>query len=71
MVSCAKNAGLDEDAARALLEGTEGVQDVKNEAVNWRTQYEISGVPYFIFNDRTTVSGGQPPEVFSQIIEKL
>jgi hypothetical protein len=29
LTSVAKNAGLDEDAARAYLEGTDGVQDVK------------------------------------------
>ena len=58
LTSVAKNAGLDENAAKTFLEGTQGVQDVKADAQNWRNNYQISGVPYFIFNDKTTVSGG-------------
>lgn len=31
----------------------------------------VDGVPFFIFNNKTAVSGAQPAEVFLQIFNKL
>jgi predicted DsbA family dithiol-disulfide isomerase len=31
----------------------------------------VDGVPFFVFNNKTAVSGAQPPEVFLEIFEEL
>lgn len=41
------------------------------EEMNYYRQLGVTGVPYFIFNDKYAVSGAQPAEVFRQILEKV
>ena len=33
--------------------------------------YRVTGVPFYVFNDKYAVSGAQPMEVFVQVLEKL
>ena len=45
--------------------------DAVKEDMNYYRQLGITGVPYFIFNQKYAVSGAQPAEVFAEIIEKV
>jgi predicted DsbA family dithiol-disulfide isomerase len=64
---------------KAGLDKAEGEKIIDNESL-WRAEVEqdkakyargVSGVPYFIFNSKLTLSGGQPPEAFEEAIEEI
>ncbi len=45
--------------------------DEVKEEMNYYRQLGVTGVPFFIFNQKYTVSGAQPAEVFMEILEKV
>ena len=45
--------------------------DKVKEEMNYYRKLGVTGVPYFIFNNRYAVSGAQPAEVFMEILEKV
>jgi predicted DsbA family dithiol-disulfide isomerase len=66
----AAEQGLDAAEMRTLLEGPAAQEQVLGEA-QWAQQQGISGVPFFIFNNRYAFSGAQPPEVILEVLEKV
>ena len=60
LVEIAREAGLDADAARAWLSDPDSLQAVAQADVQARTM-GITGVPFFIFNQKIAVSGAQDP----------
>jgi predicted DsbA family dithiol-disulfide isomerase len=57
----AAQAGLDQAATETFLSGDEGVGEVKAEEAAGH-HLGIRGVPYFVFNGTSALSGAQPPE---------
>ena len=45
--------------------------DKVKEEINYYRQLGVTGVPYFIFNQKYAISGAQPAEVFMEILEKV
>ena len=45
--------------------------DEVKEEMNYYRQLGVTGVPFFIFNQKYAVSGAQPAEVFVEILEKV
>lgn len=65
LVQVAAKAGLDAEKVSSLLDSNEGLIEVElEERIN--SQRGISGVPYFIINNKYGVSGAQPSEVFEK-----
>ena len=58
----AGEAGFDAAAARTWLASDSGVSVVEAEEQRARA-LGVSGVPFFVFNQRLAVSGAQPPEI--------
>lgn len=69
LVQAAREAGLDADAAREVLESGRYTEEVRNEETKWR-ELGITSVPSVIINDKYLVSGGQPPEAFEQALRQ-
>ncbi len=69
LVSLAGRAGLDGAAVGRFLQSTDGVEAVRQEEARGR-QLGIRGVPYFVFDGKTAVSGAQPVETFLSAIEQ-
>ena len=46
-------------------------KDEVKEEMNYYRQLGVTGVPFFIFNQKYAVSGAQPTEVFMEILEKV
>ena len=69
LVSLAERAGLDRDKVTRLLQSEEGVDAVRQEEARGH-QLGIRGVPYFVLNGKSTVSGAQPVETFVSEIER-
>ncbi len=57
----AADAGLDRAIADTVLAGKQGVEEVKLEEAAGR-RLGIRGVPYFVINGTSALSGAQPPE---------
>lgn len=64
-----RSLGLDETALRSALERDlyEGV--IKQE-IEQGKQYGLSGVPFFVFNEKYAVSGAQESKVFADVLAK-
>jgi predicted DsbA family dithiol-disulfide isomerase len=63
LVALAVDAGLDVADARRVLAGSDYADAVEAD-INQARALGISGVPFFVFNDRFGLSGAQPVEVF-------
>ncbi len=69
LVSLAARAGLDGAAVGRFLQSQDGIEAVRQEEARGR-QLGIRGVPYFLLNGKTVVSGAQPVETFLEAIEQ-
>ena len=69
LVAIASECGLDADATRAVLSERATLDQIAAQDVNVRQQ-GITGVPYFIFNQKVALSGAQPPDVLLDAMEK-
>ena len=68
LAAAAADGGLDQDEARALLEGSVEADAVRAEDTTAR-RAGIRGVPCFIFNGKYMLAGAQPPEVLLQMLD--
>ena len=62
-------AGLDGARVDEVLAGSEFTDDVYAD-VEQAQAYGASGVPFFVVDEKYGVSGAQPTEVFSQVLER-
>jgi predicted DsbA family dithiol-disulfide isomerase len=67
LVRIASDAGLPEDETQAMLASDAGRAEVEAEDREART-VGISGVPFFIFNGKTAVSGAHEPQTLLEAI---
>ena len=70
LVDIAQACGLDGAAIREALAGDEGAAEVLTD-VAFARQAGISGVPFFIFNDKYAFSGAQPPEMIGRVLAQV
>ena len=56
-------AGLDRQHAEGVLNSDEGMDAIK-EGEELSRRHRVGGVPFFIINDKITLSGAQQPEAF-------
>ncbi len=70
LVRLAREAGLDADAARRVLEGGEYADAVRTQERHFQ-QAGVHSVPTIIINGQHLISGGQPPEVFEQALRQI
>lgn len=66
----ATSVGISEAKVQALLESDTFIKEV-TQSQNLAAQLGISGVPFYIFNQKQALSGAQPLEVFRQVISEL
>ncbi|GAA1568696.1 protein disulfide isomerase FrnE [Dactylosporangium maewongense] len=67
LAGLAATVGLDEVAAKQALADGSFEADVRQDFAQARA-YGISGVPFFVFDQRIGVSGAQPVEVFEKAL---
>jgi predicted DsbA family dithiol-disulfide isomerase len=61
--------GLDADATRRVLESDAYADDVRSD-IHRAKMIGCSGVPFFVFDEKSAVSGAQPAEIFLQALEQ-
>lgn len=64
----AAEAGLDADEARATLASDDYAEDVRADEAR-AAAFGISGVPFFVVDERYGISGAQPPEVILNALQ--
>ena len=69
LVTLATAAGFDATACKAWLDSDAGRPAVEAEEQRAR-DLGVTGVPFFVFNQRLAVSGAQPPEVLLDAMEQ-
>lgn len=70
LLRAAQGAGLDADAARAVLESDAFADDVRAREAHWRER-DIHAVPATIVDDRHLIPGGQPVDVFERLLRRI
>jgi predicted DsbA family dithiol-disulfide isomerase len=68
LLKVVENIGLDPQSASQVLNSNSYAQEVQNDLALAR-QIGINGVPFFVFNQKTTISGAQPDSVFEEVLE--
>lgn len=70
LADIAGEVGLDRDALRESLL-TDAAQEQVLVDAHWAQQAGISGVPFFIVNNKYAWSGAQPPEAILQMLKQI
>jgi predicted DsbA family dithiol-disulfide isomerase len=70
LANLAAEIGLDRQQAISVLESGQFTGDV-DEDLQMAAQLGIQSVPFFVFNMKYAVSGAQPVESFSQVLQKV
>lgn len=69
LAQLAADAGLDADAARAVLDGDAFAADVRADERR-AAELGITSVPFFVIADRYGVAGAQPPDLLLEVLEE-
>jgi predicted DsbA family dithiol-disulfide isomerase len=69
LVDLAAEAGLDREVAAATLHGNRYAEAV-NEDIEIARQLGVTGVPFFVVDDRYGVSGAHAPETFLEVLQR-
>ena len=70
LVKLGTEIGLDATESRAALTAGTYAEAVRLDEYHAQ-QIGVRGVPYFVFEDKYAVSGAQPSELFSEVLEKV
>lgn len=70
LVQTGVSIGLKKEEVKAVMETDAFSYEVKQDEMQARN-IGVSGVPFFVFDDKYAVSGAQPTEIFLQTIEKV
>lgn len=70
LVKLVQELGLDEAEAKKMLQSDQYADLVREEIMEGQ-QIGVRGVPFFVLNRKYGVSGAQPVEYFTQVLEKL
>lgn len=70
LATIANECGMDGPAVLLRLESDEDRELIINESLE-NGKSGIGGVPFFIFNEKYTLSGAQAVEVFREVLTKL
>lgn len=70
LVAAAAEAGLDPEAARAVLASGRFAEEVRSAEQLWLSR-GINSVPAVVIDERYLISGGQPPDVFEDALRRI
>jgi predicted DsbA family dithiol-disulfide isomerase len=70
LAELAAEVGLDQNEAAAMLE-SDAYRDQVNADIAEGGRLNITGVPFFVFNNKYAVSGAQPGPVFTEVLDTV
>lgn len=69
LVQLGVEIGLEESEIRKVLQANDYADEVRSDQHKAR-QIGVTGVPFFVFNDKYAVSGAQPNTIFLEVLQK-
>ena len=69
LIDVVAEAGLDRARAEHTLNGGDGLEAMK-EAEELSRRFRVEGVPFFVVNNKITVSGAQQPDAFLEAFKQ-
>ena len=70
LVDLATEVGLDPARARAIAQGSEFADDVRDRELYWQER-GVNGVPLVVVDGKYGISGAQPPEAYEQALREI
>jgi predicted DsbA family dithiol-disulfide isomerase len=70
LIELMEKYGWSTEKTLSIVNSDIATDEVKEE-MNYYRQLGVTGVPFFIFNQKYAISGAQPAEVFAEILEKV
>ncbi len=70
IVRISEEIGLDGEAVRTVVENKENTDKVQQD-ISQAQQLGVQGVPFFLVNDKYSISGAQPVELFQQALDQI
>jgi predicted DsbA family dithiol-disulfide isomerase len=70
LTAIGESVGLVAEEIKESLQGHTFIDEV-NADIYMAQQIGVQGVPFFVFNNKYAVSGAQPSDVFTQVLEKV
>ncbi len=70
LVRLISEVGIDPEEARAVLDSEDYAEEVRADERRAR-MFGVNGVPFFAIDEKYGISGAQPTEVFSEVLEKV
>lgn len=70
IVRISEEIGLDGDAVRSVVENEENTDKIQQD-ISQAQQLGVQGVPFFLVNDKYSISGAQPVELFQQALNQI
>lgn len=70
LVCLSESVGLDGETVRDIVNSDKYEQDV-NVDISQASSLGVQGVPFFLVNDKYSISGAQPVELFQEALEKI
>ncbi len=70
LTKLAVEVGLDRDAVAGMLANGDLTDEVRMDE-NAARKYGVTGVPFFLINQKYALTGAQPTEVFVEALEKI
>ncbi len=64
------DAGLTKQEVEELLDGKRFENDVRNDEIE-AYRYRVHSVPYFVIEDKYSISGAQPVELFEEALQRV
>ncbi|WP_186580657.1 DsbA family oxidoreductase [Aquibacillus kalidii] len=71
LIEIAEIVGLDKNKTSEVLNNTDAFADKVRADQKQAQQHQITGVPFFLINDKYAISGAQPLEAFQNAIQKV
>lgn len=71
LLELSKKIGLDEEKVKEVLENESAYKNQVEEDKTLAREIGISGVPFFVINDKYAVQGAQPQAAFEQALKKV
>ena len=70
LIKLISEVGIDPEEARAVLISDDYAEEVRADERRAR-MFGVNGVPFFAIDEKYGISGAQPTEVFSEVLEKV
>ncbi|MGG1551637.1 DsbA family oxidoreductase [Paenibacillus ferrarius] len=70
LLDTAASLGMDRDATAALLDAKAGLEEVEDD-LDFARQAGVTGVPFFVINQKYALTGAQPTNTFLQALKQI